>query len=353
MKSDNTSIHPPGSLTSQPDAPGRPSGEPQEGAADAPRDRLVAELLRRLEAIEWLLREERKARERELAELTGRLNGVRDQIELRTTTPPDWARALFEQVQVVGTQVAALSEQRSRPARHGPVGPGDDRFGHGQRDGAERAGLSPRLAAMERGIEAAARRFTRIEASLAELGRRLDRLEQGVRGMGVRVEQSVGVAAERIGVGLRGLEGRIDGASGRLDGLYGRLDGLEGRVSGLAGRIDGIGNPSPEVVVKIVETVSSSIVKTIDHIVEETTRQTEQVYHHITAQERNPGETPTRSARVSAEAVTEQLTAVHEDIQRRITDTHADLLKHLETRDDNTVPLVAASQRQQREINTE
>lgn len=213
---------------------------------------VLDEIRQRLEGLEWLLRE---VRERELGDMTGQLENVRDQVEVYAGAPPEWARGLAEHLGVVAERIKPVGELPSVWADVSIVAEHMDEalsrlqtvveFANQVTEATQQATrrtdeLFKRLDKLQGSMEAASVRFNRIDKSLAELGHRAEKLEHQVNSVSGRSDQSLNELAERFELGLEAVNGRVEGVGGRLDGVDGRLDGIDGRFTGVSGKLDGI-----------------------------------------------------------------------------------------------------------------
>ncbi|GHE39962.1 hypothetical protein GCM10017673_47930 [Streptosporangium violaceochromogenes] len=242
---------------------------------------VLDEIRRRLEGVEWLLRE---VRERELSGMSGTLESVHGHLSDIAVRPPAWAEGLAQHVEavrdhvdVVGERVGSLGrgvdsvrdrvvpigELPSLWADIGAVGESvDEALTHlrsisdGTRGVDDRLdGLTGRLGHVLTGVEAAAGRFTRLDRALGELGTRTGRLETETLALAASLREAVGDVADRLLSAVEqangqaalntsrlehlaaGLGDRLDRVNDRLEGIDGRLAALDGRASALEGRM--------------------------------------------------------------------------------------------------------------------
>lgn len=215
---------------------------------------VLEEIRQRLQGMEWQLQE---VRERELSELTGRLDVVWNQVEAIGARPPEWLRSVTEELGTVGDRVKPVAELPALWADVGVLAENVDEglvrlhditesTRHNTDVTLQTAGrldeLDKRIDKLQGSMEAICVRFNRLDMSLAELGHRAEQLEHSFDELGGRIDRSLADMGDRVEHGLQGLDGRLEGVSGRLDGLDGRLEGLSGKLDGSEGRFEGLGS---------------------------------------------------------------------------------------------------------------
>lgn len=221
---------------------------------------VLDEIRRRLEGMEWLLRE---VRERELGGLSGTLESVHGRLADISARPPEWAEGLAQHVEAVRDHVDAVGERVGALGRSvesvrervvpvgelpslwadvGAVGENVDEalvqlrsIADGARGADDRLDeLARLLGHVQTSMEAAAIRFTRLDRALGELVQRTGRLESELPGLSAGVRETVDAATGRLLTALGELTVRHESRSEALDE---RLDDIEGRVTG---RIDAV-----------------------------------------------------------------------------------------------------------------
>ncbi|MEU7986244.1 hypothetical protein AB0B56_15380 [Streptosporangium canum] len=232
---------------------------------------VLDEIRRRLEGMEWLLRE---VRERELGGLSGTMASVHGRLDDIAVRPPAWAEGLAQHVEAVRDHVDAVGErvgslgQRVDSVRDrvtpvgelpslwadiGTVGESVDEalvrlqsIADGTRGVGDRVGdVVARLGRIQTNMEAAAGRFTRLDRSLADLAQRAERLESGMLDLSASVREAVGDAADRLLAAVEQVNGKVDLIDERLDDVEGRVtsrvDVVDSRLCTLDGQVEKIG----------------------------------------------------------------------------------------------------------------
>ncbi|MEV8633120.1 hypothetical protein AB0395_15815 [Streptosporangium sp. NPDC051023] len=228
------------------------------------QDAVLDEIRRRLEGMEWLLRE---VRERELGGLSGTLESVNGRLDDISARPPEWAEGLAQHVEAVRDRVDAVGERVGAVGRGvesvrdrvvplgelpslwadvGAVGENVEEvlvllrsIADGAKGTDDLVGdVAGRLGRVQAGMEAAAGRFTRLDRAMGELTQRAGRLETGMRELAADVKETVGGAVERLFAVVEQVNAKAGLTAARLDALDERLDDIEGRVTGRIEAVD-------------------------------------------------------------------------------------------------------------------
>ncbi|WP_395109452.1 hypothetical protein [Actinomadura sp. SCN-SB] len=327
---------------------------------------VLDDIRRRLEGVEWALRE---VREGGLGGLTGQLDGVRGQVEELSGKPPGWAEGLARHIEAVGERVKPVAELPALWADVGVMAENVDealarvqtaidsaeRIAEATRQASQRMEeMTKRLDRLQGGMEAASVRFNRLDKSLAELGHRAERLDHSINAVSTCVDHALGEMADRVEQGLEAVNGRVEGVGGRLDGLDGRLEGLSGKLAGLDGRLAAVDDRTGELQAKVNELVRRPAFDHGDrfdalekHLADAVDPLLEQLR---TRPDRDEVEATVarRVDRVHHE-VGRRAESVEDHVTRQVTSAHEDMLKRLCTLEETMLALAEALLRTRRE----